>query len=331
MRAAEHGSGSAALDTGLGAESSSRVERGRFQSVESDGDGEISAQELGYSLRSSFTSRELAALVERFDKDKSGGLSAAEFEAMGHNFEAQQMVVDEIAVADFDADSSGGLDLGEFAAMLRSGGDGTLTKLSEVSRMFQGIDSDGNGQVSAGEMVSWQLSAARAEAVRLTDAAYYDANGDGRVSVEEFFRQFGELHLVDGLTRARVHDMVSAVDSDGDGTLSYEEFPYLLELNAPPPSSHLPPSQPLPLPPASAQQLQGGREQVGDEADGVEVDEAHTSDRYNYKYRDAHPAVVRDGPREGRPGLPTLRANRSQPARQWLYYDIGRRRGLTDK
>ncbi|KAG8739215.1 calmodulin-like 3 [Ceratobasidium sp. 414] len=116
----------------------------------SDGDGNISVEELGSVMRElgqKPTSEELHMMMAEVDLDHSGTIDFEEFLAMMDEKMQDVSAEDEMreAFRVFDQDGSGQLSPEELKTMMNSLGE-NLTD-SEVQQMIQEADTDGDGQI----------------------------------------------------------------------------------------------------------------------------------------------------------------------------------------
>lgn len=82
----------------------------------------------------------------------------------------------------------------------------------KVQMMFEHLDANGDGKISAEEMAA--APQRRFEA--------HDADGDGKVSAEEMVEH--RMTMMRARIEARVAAMIEEMDDDGDGMLSAEEM-----------------------------------------------------------------------------------------------------------
>ncbi|XP_030447987.1 probable calcium-binding protein CML25 [Syzygium oleosum] len=152
--------GGSALATPLGSRSSSMGSRSRsqieeleqvFRKFDANGDGKISASELGSimgSLGHPETEEELAKMIREVDSDGDGFIDFGEFVEMNTKGvdpdEAMENLRDAFSVYDIDGDGS--ITAEELHKVLRSLGE--ESSLAECRRMIGGVDSDGDGAIS---------------------------------------------------------------------------------------------------------------------------------------------------------------------------------------
>ncbi|KAL9685072.1 hypothetical protein QQ045_022519 [Rhodiola kirilowii] len=127
----------------------------------------------------------------------------------------------------FDANGDGLISSTELATVLKSLG--TDSAPDEISRMMDELDADRDGFVNLSEFTSFCKSESVAGAGcginegGMRDAFdLYDKNGNGLISAAELHQVFSKLG-----ERCSVQDceeMIKSVDSDGDGSVSFDEF-----------------------------------------------------------------------------------------------------------
>ncbi|OAY38956.1 calmodulin-like protein 30 [Manihot esculenta] len=121
----------------------------------------------------------------------------------------------------FDTNKDGKISQQEYKETLRALGLEKMTE--EVPKIFQVVDSDGDGFIDFTEFVEAQK---KGGSINITDiqSAFqaFDLNGDGKITAEEVMevlRCLGERCSPEDCRR-----MVRAVDGDGDGMINMDEF-----------------------------------------------------------------------------------------------------------
>ncbi|XP_051145080.1 probable calcium-binding protein CML25 [Andrographis paniculata] len=148
----------AAAITTISSRSSSVNERRRleeelelvFKKFDSNGDGKISAAELGAimgSLGSPATEEELRRMVSELDSDGDGHIDLREFIELNTNQVGHDEVLANLwdAFKVFDLDSNGSISADELQEVLRSLGENCT--LADCRKMIRGVDADGNGTI----------------------------------------------------------------------------------------------------------------------------------------------------------------------------------------
>lgn len=150
------------FEASLHSRSSSQTSRARieeeleqvFKKFDVNGDGKISAEELGSimgSLGSPATEEELSIMIREVDSDEDGFINLQEFVALNTKDVNYDEVLDNLrdAFHVFDTDKSGSISAEELKDVLMSLGEECT--LAECRKMISGVDSDGNGTVSFDE------------------------------------------------------------------------------------------------------------------------------------------------------------------------------------
>ncbi|XP_060063084.1 calmodulin-A-like [Ylistrum balloti] len=123
----------------------------------------------------------------------------------------------------FDMKKTGTITTQELFSVLRAMGQNATE--AELNSMVNEVDADGNGTVEIDEFEEMMLNKIDAEVGPEVDKetfALFDADGDGLIGPEELLkvmRQFGKK-----VSEEEVKLMIMAVDKDGDGQVSFEEF-----------------------------------------------------------------------------------------------------------
>ncbi|KAK7109899.1 calmodulin-like protein 5 [Littorina saxatilis] len=142
-----------------------------------------------------------------------------------------------------------------------SGANLSREKREQYMRVFNELDTDGNGWLSREEIGQWLKRAGYSLSETQIESVFrmIDKNSDGKITLDEFYTfmelinkppdstsklrqvftsmdtngdgQLSEDELVGGLnrcgyqlTRQQVHKLIANLDTDGDGTISFEEF-----------------------------------------------------------------------------------------------------------
>jgi len=152
-------------------------------------------------LCSTFDAEEIKRLGKRFKKldlDNSGSLSVEEFMSLP---ELQQNPLVQRVIELFDTDGNGEVDFKEFiegVSQFSVKGD----KLSKLRFAFKIYDIDGDGYISNGElfqvlkmMVGNNLKDTQLQQIVDKTIINADADGDGKISFEEFCTVVGTLDV----------------------------------------------------------------------------------------------------------------------------------------
>uniref|UniRef100_A0A7N0TG36 EF-hand domain-containing protein n=1 Tax=Kalanchoe fedtschenkoi TaxID=63787 RepID=A0A7N0TG36_KALFE len=128
----------------------------------------------------------------------------------------------------FDVNGDGKISSSELGAMITSLGQ-TATE-AEIQRMIIEADKDGDGFISLEEFIEINIKDVDSdEALESLRGAFavFDIDGNGSISAEE-------LHMVlkglgDVCSVAECKRMISGVDADGDGMISFDEFKVMMD------------------------------------------------------------------------------------------------------
>ncbi|CAI9785484.1 unnamed protein product [Fraxinus pennsylvanica] len=125
-----------------------------FKKFDVNGDGKISASELGSimgSLGHRTTNEELEIMIKEVDSDGDGFINMLEFIELNTKDIDSEEVLDNLkkAFSVFDIDKNGSISAEELQNVLKNLGEECT--LSECKKMISGVDADGNGTISFDE------------------------------------------------------------------------------------------------------------------------------------------------------------------------------------
>ncbi|KAI3466946.1 hypothetical protein Pfo_023609, partial [Paulownia fortunei] len=125
-----------------------------FKKFDVNGDGKISASELGSimgSLGHPATEEELNTMIQEVDSDGDGYINLQEFIELNTKDIDYDEVLENLkdAFEVFDIDKNGSISAEELQDVLQSLGEECT--LAECRKMISGVDSDGNGTISFDE------------------------------------------------------------------------------------------------------------------------------------------------------------------------------------
>ncbi|XP_073029065.1 probable calcium-binding protein CML25 [Primulina eburnea] len=122
-----------------------------FKKFDVNGDGKISASELGSimsSLGNTATEEELDTMIREVDSDGDGFINLQEFIELNTKDIDHDEILENLrdAFQVFDIDKNGSISAEELQDVLMSLGEECT--LAECRKMISGVDSDGNGEIS---------------------------------------------------------------------------------------------------------------------------------------------------------------------------------------
>jgi len=226
-----------------------------YKVFDKDGDGEVTPEEFAAgcaNLKPPVSPAQASPLFEKMDGDKSGGITPDEFyaEMGGEEGFAEGLTVPEFkrrakdtfgspkdAYAALDADGDGNVTPEEFAA--------GCAKLkppvapSQAPELFKKLDADGSGKMTPEEFYDTMGAPDAFAGPALTlpefkkrakesfgspkDAyAAFDADGDGKVSPEEF--EAGAAKLKPPVSKQEAMPLFELLDKNKDGGIEPKEF-----------------------------------------------------------------------------------------------------------
>lgn len=127
----------------------------------------------------------------------------------------------------FDVNGDGKISSSELGAIM--GSLGQPSGEEELRRMIKEVDSDGDGFIDLKEFIELNTKGVDSNEVleSLKDAfSVYDIDGNGSISAEELHEVLGSLG--DDCSIAECQKMISGVDANGDGMISFDEFKVMM-------------------------------------------------------------------------------------------------------
>ncbi|KAH9651740.1 calcium-dependent protein kinase 9 [Citrus sinensis] len=127
-------------------------------------------------------------------------------------------------VLEMDTDNSGTLTYDELKAGLAKLGS-MLTEF-DVKQYMQAADIDGNGTIDYIEFITATMQRHKLQRFENLYKAfqYFDKDNNGYITVDELGKAFKDYGMGDDATIATIKEIMSEVDRDKDGRISYDEF-----------------------------------------------------------------------------------------------------------
>ncbi|KAK9209711.1 hypothetical protein WN944_002079 [Citrus x changshan-huyou] len=125
---------------------------------------------------------------------------------------------------EMDTDNNGTLSYDELKAGLAKLG--SMLTESDIKQYMQAADIDGNGTIDYIEFITATMQRHKLERFEHLYKAfqYFDKDNSGYISVDELETAFKEYNMGDDATIATINEIMSEVDRDKDGSISYDEF-----------------------------------------------------------------------------------------------------------
>ena len=199
-----------------------------FSSIDTNGDGSISADELSTFLASATgDSTGADEFLASLDTDGDGSISASEFEAGAPppppGSSSTTTGLDDL-FSSIDTNGDGSISSDELTAFLATDSDDSTS----IDQLLAALDTDGNGSVSESEFeagatgssggVGAVAGGGGGDGDRIYDSM--DLNHDGTVTADEL-AQFVARGPEDGPT---ADELLAKFDTDGDGSITKTEF-----------------------------------------------------------------------------------------------------------
>ncbi|PON35573.1 Parvalbumin [Parasponia andersonii] len=137
----------------------------------------------------------------------------------------------ELVFKKFDVNGDGKISSSELGAIM--GSLGQPSGEEELEKMIKEVDADGDGFIDLSEFIELNTKGVDSnEALEnLKDAfSVYDIDKNGSISAEELHEVLGSLG--DDCSIAECRKMISGVDCDGDGMISFDEFKLMMMMGS---------------------------------------------------------------------------------------------------
>lgn len=170
-------------------------------------------------------------LKKKFRRKKKPGPSLSPTAAPMNSFPSRSPSMDtraqiaelEHVFRKFDANGDGKISSSELRSIMDSLGQKPSEE--ELQKIIEDIDCDGDGCIDLQEFLELNTDGVDSEEVlrSLREAfSVYDIDGNGLISAEELHKVMKRLN--DECSLAECRKMISGVDRNGDGMISFDEF-----------------------------------------------------------------------------------------------------------
>merc|ERR1719309_1777953 len=225
-----------------------------FNKFDTDGDAEISIQELKNGMGSNFTDNEVKAVFALGDTDQDGSINFLEFaklmipsatDALAKFWKCFRDIKSvRQAFKQFDTDNDGAISRQEVVQGMKvSGRDFTS---EEIDTLFVLADRDGDGQIDFPEFALIMIPSAPERISKLkkkfnnktaVESAFksFDTNNDGAIDSKELNAGLKKTGI--SLTDQEIETIFAVADVDGDGQIDIGEFSKLLGVGGCSPSN----------------------------------------------------------------------------------------------
>ena len=119
----------------------------------------------------------------------------------------------------FDSDGDSNISGGELGPLMESLG--LETSAREVKAFLKATDTDRNGAIDFNEFVAMMVKKAKRGPLMLAFKTF-DKNGDGFITIDELRK--GLKASGEKVTETELSCIMARADTDGDGKVNYEEF-----------------------------------------------------------------------------------------------------------
>ncbi len=147
------------------------------------------------------------------------------------NKTAEQMAELEQVFKKFDVNGDGKISSSELGSIMGSLGHPATEE--ELEKMIREVDADGDGYIDLNEFVELNTKGVDSDEAleNLKDAfSVYDIDGNGVISAEELLKVMRSLG--DECSLAECKKMISGVDRNGDGMISFDEFKVMMMMGS---------------------------------------------------------------------------------------------------
>ena len=216
-----------------------------FSKFDTDGDAEITFNELKNGMGSNFSEAEIKSVFALGDTDQDGTISYLEFaklmipsatDVLGKFWKCfRDVKVVRQAFKQFDIDGDGRITKQEVAQGMNKSG--RAFTMEDIETLFVLADKDGDGQIDFTEFALIMIPTAPERISKLkkkypnkgeVQAAFkrFDTNNDGAIDAKELSNGLRNSGVC--LTEQEIETIFAVADIDGDGQIDMSEFGQLL-------------------------------------------------------------------------------------------------------
>ncbi|XP_021729806.1 probable calcium-binding protein CML25 [Chenopodium quinoa] len=155
------------------------------------------------------------------------------FEPFSSSFRSQKTNIEELeqVFKKFDVNGDGKISSSELGSIMGSLGQQVTEE--DLQTMIKEVDADGDGFINFNEFVTLNTNGIDSDEVLFNlkeTFSIYDVDGNGKITLEEL--QMVMKSLGDDFSLGECKRMINGVDSDGDGTINFEEFKDMMMMGA---------------------------------------------------------------------------------------------------